>query len=144
MLKKCNSHERPEIYIECVGLDCPIFSFAKYCKTSAECSPYATCSSIKDMADNVMRFLGGDEALQMDVTGFLLWDNLNNFTRCANYNNFVDDMKNVMRLWSKFGSGDSICSFDVKHFLAVLRDWPNTQAITVDGNIKLFKLLNFS
>jgi len=139
VIKKCSSHEFPEIYIECAGDDCSILSKPKFCQKNSDCSSYALCTSYKDMIKDLFEFYNSSTTeYKQDWIGYTITTDVIR-GKCANYDKFLSDVANILGIWSKQTPGEKVCGFDLKHFLTVLPTWGQSQ-ISEQGSI--FRLNN--
>jgi len=128
-IKKCDSHEFPEIYVECSGADCVLFSQTKFCSSNSDCPTFSTCSSYRDTLLSL--YDRGNIAIPIDYFSYYVdYDEKCNH----DFDSFVIDVKNLLALWSKKQSNptDKVCSWDWDHLLAVADTWAQSQ-VAQDG-----------
>jgi len=136
-VKKCSSHEYPEIYVECAGTDCSLLSQPKFCNGNQDCTSYATCTSLEQMIQSLYNRIT-DPNIPRDFFSLFVVDRFT--TSCRNnLNNFVDDVKSFLGIWSKALPLANVCSFDLDHLISVARQWAQTQ-ISQDG--MFYRLIN--
>jgi len=126
-IKKCSSHEYPEIYIECAGADCTLLTQPKFCSGSQDCSPYATCVDIKSFTESIFERV---RAKPFDFFSFWVVQNTTRTVQCTyQFDKFLDNIKTFLGIWGKGTPGMNLCAIDLDHLFAVASQWGQTQVV---------------
>jgi len=129
-IKKCSSHEYPEIYVECSGADCSLLTQPKFCTGNQDCSSYATCVNLKTFTQTIFERLTRPFDFLSD---WVVRGDSDKAQQCRNnFDKFVDNIKTVLGIWGKGVPSLNVCAFDIDHFFSVANNWAQTQ-VTQDG-----------